>query len=418
LAYLALIPAPRADGLLIGSDGIGYYAYARSIWLDGDLDFANEFERLLPASAPPPTPTATGLTRNQFALGPGLLWSPFFLAAHGIVTAARALGLPIEADGYGYGYQAAVCLGSMLYGFLGIALTFSIARRFWPRTALAACGLLWFGGNFVYYQVFEPSMSHMVSVFAVSTLLFAWLRLRPLTGRGKWFIVGLCAGLTALVRLPDVLLSALPLIDGWWAEISMKKRIAGSAAWLAGFALVFWPQMAVWQILNGSPFQSGYITAGQGFFGQTPQVWGVLFSTQHGLFLWHPVLAIAALGWVWLPRRMAILAPIGFLGQVLIIASWSSWAQGDAFGGRMFLACLPLFALGLSGALEQARLRWCRPAWLISAAILLWNALFVLQYRLGFIPMSGEISLNQLTAGKLYMLIELWRRLANLLQNR
>jgi len=43
LAFLALIPAPRVDGQLIGSDGVSYYVFLRSAMIDGDLEFRNEF---------------------------------------------------------------------------------------------------------------------------------------------------------------------------------------------------------------------------------------------------------------------------------------------------------------------------------------------------------------------------------------
>ncbi|MBK8051593.1 MAG: hypothetical protein IPK16_33585 [Anaerolineales bacterium] len=113
LAYAASIPLPRIDGLLIGSDGIGYYMYVHSLVIDGDLDFHNEYARL---GWPTPEPTPTGLLPNHFAIGAGLLWAPFFVAAHLLSLALHALGLQVSVDGYGYLYQGAIAVGSILYG--------------------------------------------------------------------------------------------------------------------------------------------------------------------------------------------------------------------------------------------------------------------------------------------------------------
>src|SRR5437773_1503554 len=48
VVFLATIPLSRLDGMLIGSDGVGYYIYVHSLVMDGDLDFANEHARLYP----------------------------------------------------------------------------------------------------------------------------------------------------------------------------------------------------------------------------------------------------------------------------------------------------------------------------------------------------------------------------------
>jgi hypothetical protein len=420
VAFLLLIPLPRVDGMLIGSDGVGYYVYVRSLVFDGDLDFTNEYSRLLPKFDPGSPTTITGLRPNQFAIGPGLLWLPFFVLVHGILLLLSGLGLPVVVDGYSYAYQAAICTGSMVYGALGMGLMYATVRRWWPRTALAACGLLWFGTNFIYYQVFEPSMSHMGSLFAVSLLIYLWLRFRPYQRWQTWFVLGLSGGLVALVRQPDVTLLLLPVLDGWLECAPLRRKIQGSLALGVGFGLVFAIQMRTWAILNGSPWQSGYLDGRQGFSWLHPKLLEVLFALQHGLYVWHPILLLATLGWavVWATnKRLAVLFGLGFASQVYCIAAWSSWAQGDAFGGRMFLAVLPLFVFGLAGGLEWAiRHGYGWACWGAGVVLIGWNGLFLLQYRLGFISMNGPYTLAELTLGKGEMLIALWNRLIALVK--
>ena len=72
-----------------------------------------------------------------------------------------------------------------------------------------------------------------------------------------------------------------------------------------------------------------------------------------------------------------------------------------------------LLLFGLAALLDWALdTRVARVAWALGVGLIAWNALFVVQYRLGFISMSGPYTLGQLTLGKLEMLTELWRRVA------
>ena len=412
--YLAAIPLPRLDGMLIGSDGVGYYVYVRSLIMDGDLDFSDEYSALIPGSDLANRRTPTGRVANQYAVGPALLWSPFFAAGHLVALAACAAGLPVQADGYNSVYQAAVCLGSMVYGFLGMLLVFRIARQLRPRTALAACLLTWLATSFIYYHLAEPSMSHMCSFFSVALLLYLWFRARPIAHWRPCLLIGLAGGLAGAVRQPDATFLLLPAVDLLLSSGRLLRKTALLAVLGAGFILVFGIQMAVWFKLNGSPFLSGYFTDGtQCFSWLSPHLYGVLFSTNHGLFFWHPVLIFAALGSVWLwrtDRRLTTLLVIGLLIQVYLIACWTYWHQSDAFGGRMLIGSLPALALGLAAFLHWASEKRASPAcWIGGVCLIAWNALFFLQYRLFFISMHGPYTLRELTIGKLDMILTLAR---------
>lgn len=417
-AFLATIPVPRADGMLIGSDGIGYYMYVHSIALDGDIDFTNEVARLNAATYIDIYRTPTGRISNQYAIGTPILWLPFFAVAHLLSLALRAMGLPVAADGYGYIYQAAVCVGSIAYGSCAMVLMHRTARRLFPSTALAACIALYLATNFAYYLIAEPSMAHMCSVFATSALVYLWLARRPPTSAGRCFAIGVAGGLVGLVRQPDALLLLMPMADALFARGPVAARAKRLGAMAAGFLAVFWVQTWVWYILNGSPFLSGYLLKGdQGFVWGAPRVLEVLFSTRHGLFLWHPVLLLAVAGLALLARRDAATGALllaGFASQTYVIASWSAWWQGDSFGGRMFMATLPIFAIGLAAFLQRVRSRPGLAAAVLGiiAVLVVWNALFMAQYRLGYISRGGPYTLRELTWGKVEMVGDMVRRLA------
>jgi hypothetical protein len=420
LFFLALLRVPRVDGQLVGSDGVFYYAYARSLVIDHDLDFANEYAHFqIPTSKYSLTPI--GHVPNKYAIGPALLWMPFFLAAHVIALTGHALGIRIAADGYGYLYQAAISIGSIVYGALGFWLAFLCARRMFSQLAtVAAVGILWLASNFFYYLVFEPSMAHMVSLFSVALLLTIWL-LRfwnaDTPALAQAAILGAAGGLVLLVRLQDAIFLLLPCgyllvrcIQEWRAgKLHQAQRWFCCGLITAVMTLIaFLPQIIVWQQIYGtwavSPYLSDHTPT---FYWLQPQLGGVLFSTFHGLFTWHPIylFALGGLAVVAQRDRRLALALVGLLLlDLYVVAAWWSWWQGDSFGGRMFLSAMWIWVLGLAGCFEWLRgRRLFYPALAVGLLLILWNGLSLMQYRLGFVPMSAPLTWEQMTIGRLKM---------------
>lgn len=423
LTFLATLPIPRVDGQLIGSDGVYYYAYLPSLLLDHSLNLSHTYSLLLPENTLVNIRhTVTGLLPNDYAVGPAVLWIPFFLAAHAIALLLNALGFYVATNGVSYLYQGAVLIGSITYGCAGLMLMFSTYKRFFSRlhsllTVLAVFSLT----NVLYYMVIEGSMSHMCSLFSVSLLLWLWLRFRPSPTLPQWALIGAAGGLVMMVRLPDATFLALPVLDylmdkkRWRHPVTLLSQLSNIATLGVSALVVFSPQMIVWQALNGSPVISGYLVTDQPtFYWLRPQLVNVLVSTWHGLWLWHPVTFVATVGIIWLyskDKRLTILVALGFISQIYVIGAWRDWAQGDSFGGRMFIASLPFLGLGLAAFIEQFASGSYNKAFTVGTlSLLVWNLLFLLQYRLSYIPMDTPISIQQLTIGKFEMLIDLMSR--------
>src|SRR6185436_9170836 len=110
ISQLAL-PVPRLD-----ADAVEYYSQLRSLYVDHDLDLANEFEHFgILSRYDKIRPTPTGHRRTIFSVGPALFWMPFY--ALGDVV-ARATG-SVE-DGYAPAHLRAVALGSLVWALIGL----------------------------------------------------------------------------------------------------------------------------------------------------------------------------------------------------------------------------------------------------------------------------------------------------------
>jgi len=91
LAAQLRLPPPRID-----SDAVEYYSHLRSLYRDGDLDLANEFDHFgVLTRADKAQPTRTGMRRSIYAIGPSLLWMPFYAAGDVATKAAVGGGLAV-----------------------------------------------------------------------------------------------------------------------------------------------------------------------------------------------------------------------------------------------------------------------------------------------------------------------------------
>jgi hypothetical protein len=427
IIFLIAVPLPRADGQLVGSDGTYYYAYLPTLLLDQDLDFTNQYAKLLPGVSPETTGTTkSGTPANKFALGPAILWTPFFLIGHLLAIILNAFGHRIPLDGTGYVYQVPTLLGSLTYGFAGLLLIYRSCRRFFSKSSSASAAILiWLATNVIYYMVAEPSMSHTCSLFAVALFLELWLAFRPIPTLFQWLVLGLAGGLVALVRQADATWVALPVVDALMVfrvdwKTNLRRYLQGFIVFGIAALLIFMPQIVIWRTQYGAGVGGGYTQGRHAFYWLEPKMLQVLFSMRHGLYLWHPVLLLATIGLVLLYRKdrcLPFLLGFFFALQVYLIGSWFGWTGGDSFGCRMLLSSLPALALGLAALVEWTAGRGASAiAGILGGGLIAWNAAFFAQYRLGYISRVMPISFEQLTLGKLAMLKDLMNRFWALIQ--
>lgn len=301
-------------------DGIFYYSWVRSAVVDHDFDFRNEYAHF---GAVQPL-ARHGLTGNKYAVGPAILWAPAFLLLNSI----------IKGTGYEFSYQLAIGLTSVLYGIFGLILLYRLLSKFFSREISQLTILtVALATNLFYYGSLDPVNSHVVSFFAVIVFLTFLLDKKK-----NWLIVGLTLGLVGLIRPQDLVigLAALPFLKP-------KSFIPLFLGVVTGFL----PQLIAWQSLYGKFWQSPYLMGSEGFDFLRPHFFEVLFAPWYGLFTFTPILLLGFFGLILWKSKLKIVVCLAVLLELLLISSWSIWWQGAAVGGRMFVASIPLFALGL-----------------------------------------------------------------------
>jgi hypothetical protein len=154
---------------LLRADSSSYYVYLRSAAFDRDLDFANEWARW---GYPELPLTATGRRFSQYTVGPALLWSPFFVAAHVYVKAFGAGRY--EADGYSPPYLRSVALGTITAVVAGAWLLASALAAYVGAGAAALAVVAAVATSPVLFYVFvQPGMSHGPTFALAAALVWA-----------------------------------------------------------------------------------------------------------------------------------------------------------------------------------------------------------------------------------------------------
>src|SRR4029077_17622352 len=209
--------------------------------------------------------------QNHFTVGPAILWAPFLLLAHVAVLFARSMGSTITADGFSTPYRIAMALATALYGFLGLLISFRIARKYVDeRWALLATLAIWWASSLPVYMYFNPSWSHALSAFVVALLLWYWDTARVSRTLLQLIVLGAIGGLMLDVYYANVMIFVVLLFEAlhdYAAAVRKATPDTPSLAQLLARRLVFasallicmLPTFIAKRIIYGSAFESGYI---------------------------------------------------------------------------------------------------------------------------------------------------------------
>jgi hypothetical protein len=415
----------------VRGDGVGYYAYARAPLIQHNLDFTRDYqeanvsfrENRLDRNGQPTAEfrTRTGHIENHFTVGPAILWSPFLLVAHAGVLLARSLGSSVASDGFSTPYRIAMALATAFYGFLGLLISFRLARKYVDETwALLATLAIWWASSLPVYMYFNPSWSHALSGFVVALFLWYWHETRDSRSLRQWVLLGALAGLMLNVYYANVMLFVVLVSEAvrdYSAAFrratpdtpSFSQLVARHFVFAITLIICMLPTFIAHRIIYGGIFETGYVPIREWFWG-SPYLFSVLFSANHGLFSWTPALLLAVIGlfafWRSVPRT-----GLAFLGAALafyyFIASYPDWAGISSYGNRFFVSLTPLFILGLAVFLDRfTRVFRTRRAALAAASVLLacfvfWNAGLMFQWGVHLIPARGPISFSQMARNQL-----------------
>jgi hypothetical protein len=421
----------------VRGDGVGYYALARAPLIEHSLDFTKDYQhandsfrgaRLDENNQPKSNfRTPTGHLDNHFTVGPAILWAPFLLVTHAGVLITRALGSSVAADGFSAPYRVTMALATAFFGFLGLLLAFRLAREYVDeRWALLATLAIWWASSLPVYMYFNPSWSHAHSAFVVALFLWYWHETRFSRSLSQWLVLALITGLMLNVYYPNAMVLVVLAIEALRQYFAAFRHGASSAPnsaprvsdllarhFLFGAVVLICllPTFITRYIIYGGAFKSGYVSL-RDWLWSSPVFFSVLFSSNHGLLAWTPILifAIAGLLIFWRrERHVGTLFLAAFLAFYLFISCYPDWAGISSYGNRFFVSLTPFFILGLAVFFDRAAQLWRSPRAALATAVALlavfslWNVGLMFQWGSHLIPARGPVSFSEIVHNQFFV---------------
>jgi hypothetical protein len=416
LAIVFLFSLPFINPWVRG-DGVGYYAYARAILIEHQLNFEKDWLQGNPSfrlgridatgHIASDQYTNTGHLDNHFSVGPAILWGPFLLVAHASVLLYDRFGGHVAADGYSKPYVTAMAMATALYGFLALWISYRLARKYFPeRCAFVAVIGIWFASSLPVYMYFNPSWSHAHSAFMVALFVWYWDRSRNERTPGQWVVLGAISGLMVDVYYLNVVLILFPLMESlniYWKAgktrnvTSARQLLAGNLAYGCVLFLTILPTLVAKRIIYGNYLTLGYEHL---WVWSSPALLKVCFSSDHGLLIWTPVLIPAVAGLFYVRKNdhnLGIFSISTLVVFLYVVGCYRDWHGLSSFGNRFFISLTTLFVLGLAALLDLVFTSFkhrTANVIVVSSMFLLitWNFGLIYQWGTHLIPARGPIS--------------------------
>ena len=221
------------------------------------------------------------------------------------------------------------------------------------------------------------------------------------------------SGLMVDVYYPNGILLLIPLFEAvgsYWrilrrrgpATQSLVGEFLAHITYMGALVVALLPTIITRQLIFGNPLRTGYGPV-ELWNWKSPALWNVLFSSDHGLFSWTPILLLASIGL--LPLRRVDKTTANYLIASMVafycvIALHANWDGLSSFGGRFFVSLTPMFVLGLAALFDFAAMkRKERPAAIAlsaaTAVLILWKPGLIFQWGTHLIPARGPISFGE-----------------------
>ncbi|HRY31968.1 MAG TPA: hypothetical protein P5531_03270 [Bacteroidales bacterium] len=355
---------------MMWSDTDGYHQYLTAVFIHHDIK-NQPYAYYLPDGTP----------FNRYHYGVALMQLPVYAAGF---LYAKLSGTPLTGQSALNGLI--VTISSIIWVMIGLILLFrSLKRHFAAATARITVLLLFLGTNLFYYTLMEPGLSHSVSFFLISWLVY---RTPIFLNRPDTKNTLLCAiplGLSILVRPTHLVASLVVVLYGVGSFRDLVARLqllTGNwrtpLLFTVPVLLLYLPQCWYWHITTGKWLVYAYnysYTDNETFrYLSSPKLWKVMSGVESGWLIYSPLMFLSIAGMLLAFIRKAVFrwsVLIPFLLVWYLNASWWLYTFACGFGYRILVDYYALLALTFGLSVQWFReIRYMRVAGLLAAALL------------------------------------------------
>jgi len=221
-------------------------------------------------------------------------------------------------------------------------------------------------------------------------------------------LLGLLSGLIIEVHYPNVVFLLAPAyeivssyVEAWRERFqsthALQESVKRHSLWAAGILVALLPTFVTRQIVFGNPLSVGAYSL---WNWKAPAFGPVLFSTDHGVLVFAPILVLALAGLVYLCRlqpALGVTCVSTVVAFYCVIAFYPWWSGVFGPGNRYFLSLTPLFILGLGCAFGLAERLWKteRATTLrlvpLTLVFVLWNLGLIFQWKTHLMPWYTKV---------------------------
>jgi hypothetical protein len=268
----------------------------------------------------------------------------------------------------------------------------------------------------------NPSWSHAHSAFVVALFLWYWDATRQERSLAQWVLLGVVVGLMLDVYYANLMVLSVLAVEAIGQYLNILRsgcRLSPSIPELLSRHLLFGivvvlimiPTFVSRWIVYGGPFETGYVSI-RDFLWRSPVFFSVLFSSNHGLLSWTPLLGLAILGLFLFALHVPKIGVSFFAALAAFytfISFYPDWAGISSFGNRFFVSLTALFVLGLAYLLECVASYVHQPRTALAAfssvlaCFVFWNLGLIYQWGTHLVPARGPISFRQVEYNQFFV---------------
>jgi len=374
-------------------DDTAYYMIAKSIIVDGDVDYSNE---QLPKRAYCDLNSLGNPNQGtKVPIGSSILWAPFILFAHILTLLFNVFsGGGLAQNGYSPLYLLVTCVGSSIYTFLSLLVSYKILTKFFsPKISLLSVLTVFLGNSLIYNAYVRMLMSHSPEVFTIALFVLLFLNVVEKRKLLDYLLFGIASGLLVIVRYDNAMFLILPLLhilfvfwssmkSGRWHFLSVTLRNYSLAA-LVSFVVVL-PQFLHYYIQSGAIIPNTLSSNLSEAFDKLIGVKELFFSETRNILWGKPIVTIGAIGSFLFIRQNRLLG-IGFSLIIVFGISWLFWRPhiywwGMDFGIRHLIKLSLPLAFGYAAIMKSVNIRGKVVLFSVfSFVIVLWEYLKIIQ---------------------------------------